>query len=381
MSRFFVCIRALSINAGVLVLYGHACPYGCPLGWYLGHSNDLFGRANEGVTAPQGSKLFQLCLWSQHDTTLASVILPLDMGSFQNWRALQLLNLLPGFCGFIIMLFLPESPKYYLSMGQDAKAMKVMERICRCNKGKDATLATLGIESVTQTRLQTTDTGHCAQIKSLLTNYRKYMTIMILIVLVLCGFGFALPVWMVRIRVSMQSTEEETTVCEHMQGTIAAKTAQCDLKFSDLLDAIIHGFVVLSVFIITSLLLFVLSRRVVMLTYIAIAIVGSLSLNFARNSYLILVCFFALIDAPLCCIRLLFTFIIDLIPTYLRGKATAILFMMGRVGILLTSLLVGYTLGLNCLVTFNTLLICLVVSSILVFMLPSDRRVRETYNS
>ncbi|XP_020814433.1 putative transporter svop-1 [Drosophila serrata] len=312
---------------------------------------------------------------------LAIVILPLKTGPLESWRALHLTSMFPGLCGTIAMLFLPESPKFYLSIHQEAKAMKTMERICRCNKGKHVTLATLGIESITQPRLETPDKGHCTKSKTLLTKYRNYMLLMMFIIVIHSGMGFGLPIWMLRIRVAMQSRKEGPTMCEHMRETTAARIIQCDLQLSDLLDVIIHGFVVLGFFIVTSLLLFILSRRVVMLSYIGIAIIGGINLNFARNNHLILICFFALIDAPLCCLRLLVTFLIDLIPTHLRGKAMAILFMMGRIGVLSTSVFVGYTLGWNCHATFNTLMIILAASGILVFMLPSDRRIQAMYKS
>jgi len=86
-------------------------------------------------------------------SALAGAVLPLEIKP-SGWRILLLCNQLPGVIGIIILIFLPESPKYYLSVGEQEKAMKVMERVCRMNKGKNVTLESLGVNSLTQPRLR-----------------------------------------------------------------------------------------------------------------------------------------------------------------------------------------------------------------------------------
>jgi len=55
---------------------------------------------------------------------------------FTGWRALMIINLLPGVISCIMLYYLPESPKYYLSINEQEKAMEVLEKCCRYNKGK-----------------------------------------------------------------------------------------------------------------------------------------------------------------------------------------------------------------------------------------------------
>jgi len=66
----------------------------------------------------------------------------------------MIVNLLPGVISCIMVYYLPESPKFYLSINEDEKAMEVLEKCCRYNKGKDVTLKSLGFESVSQPRLR-----------------------------------------------------------------------------------------------------------------------------------------------------------------------------------------------------------------------------------
>ncbi|EDW36760.1 GL18414 [Drosophila persimilis] len=105
---------------------------------------------------------------------------------FSSWRLLILLNLLPGLTAFVMLYRLPESPKYYLSVNENGKALAVLEECCRINKGKDVTLASLGVNSVTQPRLR----GATIKRKS-----------------------FGLGVWMLRIRHLILQVEENETIC------------------------------------------------------------------------------------------------------------------------------------------------------------------------
>ncbi|XP_070853024.1 synaptic vesicle 2-related protein isoform X3 [Drosophila suzukii] len=279
--------------------------------------------------------------------SLAGAVLPLEIKP-SGWRILLLCNQLPGVIGIIILIFLPESPKYYLSVGEQEKAMKVMERVCRMNKGKNVTLESLGVNSLTQPRLR--------------------------------HISFSLPIWMLRIRVLTSHITEHLTVCDHLQGKTTSPSHGCYLNYEEMEDPIIHGFVVLILFIVTSLLLICLNRRTIILLYVAIAILGCVTLNFMKHPTLILISFFAIIDPPTCSIRLTSSLLIDLVPTHLRGKAFALTTMMGRCGVLMTSLYVGYTLSHLCYVTFNIFILVLIVCGILMYWLPAEYR-RDSFTA
>nr|XP_017011672.2 organic cation/carnitine transporter 7 isoform X2 [Drosophila takahashii] len=307
---------------------------------------------------------------------LAGGILPLDI-KVSAWRILLLLNQLPGAIGIIVLIFLPESPKYYLSVGEQEKAMKVMERVCRMNKGKNATLESFGVSSLTQPRLRHKSMflGPCQDVKILMTKYSKFMWIFAFAFFSLSGLAFALPIWMLRIRVMTSQEEKPETICNLLQEKITSpKDVKCHLTYDEMEDPLIHGFVVLSLFIVTSLLLICLNRRTLVLLFISIAILGCALLNFVKAPLLILISFMAVIDPPMCCIRLTSSLLIDFIPTHLRGKAFSITLMMGRCGVLMSNLYVGYTLTHVCYATFNSFILLLIVCGILVFLLPAEYR-------
>lgn len=80
----------------------------------------------------------------------------------------------------------------------------------------------------------------------------------------------------------------------------------------------IHGCVVLALFVVTSVILTWLSRRWVIIGYICISIIGCVALNFMEHPNLILISFFAIIDPLICSVRLAGSMLIDLVPTHLR---------------------------------------------------------------
>lgn len=53
----------------------------------------------------------------------------LDLVEFRPWRLLFILYSLPGAIGAIWLMFLPESPKFYISRGRDDKALGILRKM------------------------------------------------------------------------------------------------------------------------------------------------------------------------------------------------------------------------------------------------------------
>ncbi|XP_034655492.1 solute carrier family 22 member 7-like isoform X3 [Drosophila subobscura] len=339
---------------------------------------------------------------------LVKVNLPIyNAYTFSSWRLLILLNLLPGITAFIMLYRLPESPKYYLSVNEDAKAMAVLEQCCRLNKGKDVTLASLGVDSVTQPRLRgATIKRNCVArlwYESLPLLERPYFRNFFLTsagVFVQFGVSFGLGVWMLRVRHLILQVEETETICElmrkHGHHKIELPTVsweilnvifpllisppsvlQCDLTFKNVKDSIYHGVFVLFAFILTSFLLMCIRRRTIIVIYLLTAALAGFLVNFVTNDTLILIVFLLLIVPPICSLRLTTSLLIDLIPTHLRGKAVALCLIFGRTGVLTSSLFIGYTLRQLCYVTFNGFVLAIIASAILILLLPSESKMMD----
>lgn len=118
-----------------------------------------------------------------------------------------------------------------------------------------------------------------------------------------------------------------------------------------------------------------MGRRLIMLTYLAFSMLCNFSLNFLKEDLVIMFALFLMVDPHLGSMRLLQSLVIDIIPTHYRlprlssqfhvnlciyfqrGKSAAMGQVGGRLGILFSSLFMGYTLTWNCYVAFNTFLV------------------------
>lgn len=66
--------------------------------------------------------------------------IPLLGITYKPWRLYVVVCSLPGLLAFIIMTFLPESPKFVLGLGNQAKARQILLKMNRVNNGKNSIL-------------------------------------------------------------------------------------------------------------------------------------------------------------------------------------------------------------------------------------------------
>lgn len=69
-----------------------------------------------------------------------SFYIPLLNLVYKPWRLFVVVCALPGFLSALAFIFLPESPKFLLSQGNQNDALKILEKINRWNNGSDAAL-------------------------------------------------------------------------------------------------------------------------------------------------------------------------------------------------------------------------------------------------
>lgn len=69
--------------------------------------------------------------------------IPLIGVTYKPWRLYMVVCSLPAILSFMILIFLPESPKFVLGQGRQAEAYQILQRMNRVNNGKNATLEKL----------------------------------------------------------------------------------------------------------------------------------------------------------------------------------------------------------------------------------------------
>lgn len=66
-----------------------------------------------------------------------SIKIPYLELDYKSWRLFLVVCGLPSIICFVVMLFLPESPKFIFSQGDEKNTIKILEKIYRINTGKD----------------------------------------------------------------------------------------------------------------------------------------------------------------------------------------------------------------------------------------------------
>lgn len=57
---------------------------------------------------------------------------------FRSWRVFVIVSALPSIVTAVILLFLPESPKFLFSTGKEGQALEVLRRMFAVNTGRPA---------------------------------------------------------------------------------------------------------------------------------------------------------------------------------------------------------------------------------------------------
>lgn len=116
------------------------------------HNSRHRGRAIMGSAVIFGlsCSLLPLIAWMviNHDWQFA---IPLIGIIYKPWRLFLVVCSLPGFLVFVILIFLPESPKFVLSQGKPMEAYKILQTVNRVNNGKNAQLELFEIYEETET--------------------------------------------------------------------------------------------------------------------------------------------------------------------------------------------------------------------------------------
>lgn len=69
---------------------------------------------------------------------------------YKPWRLYIMVCSLPGLLSSIVIFFMPESPKFVLGQGDQAKAIEILERVNRWNNGKHSSLGLVEIYEETE---------------------------------------------------------------------------------------------------------------------------------------------------------------------------------------------------------------------------------------
>lgn len=110
---------------------------------YLGefHTNKQRSRAIMGSTIILGTAciLMPLAAWAVINQDWEFYIPFIDI-MYKPWRMYVVVCGIPGFLGALVLIFLPESPKFVLGQGNKTAAFEILQQINRWNNGNKSSL-------------------------------------------------------------------------------------------------------------------------------------------------------------------------------------------------------------------------------------------------
>ncbi|CAK1579002.1 unnamed protein product [Parnassius mnemosyne] len=360
---------------------------------YLGEFNNLrhrdkmiaFGSSFVGI----GTVVLPVVSW---------LILPLEFSlpieflgiTYRSWRLLVVACAVPYFISSILLIFAPESPKFLYYAGYHEECLKVLRSIYATNKWMPADsfpITNLVMEA--QPSKQEETKGKPTILESMRDQTVPLFRPPLLPWTVLnCFVQFGLfattngfYVWVPTILNSMANHgETDMSICDILDATKVTADNETAIVCNDTINtatfeqSIYIGLVFCSMYIIVGFLVdFVGKKTILVCVLIATGLCGvGAHLAPAVRPAVVL---FAIFQMSGACIGLMNAVSVELIPTMYRAMAICLGMMMGRMGSMVGSNLVGYFLETNCGVSFYLFGGLTIVCGVLCLTLPNKKKV------
>lgn len=289
---------------------------------------------------------------------------------------------------FWLFFRLPESPKYFLSRNENAKALEVMRWMYGVNHGRNFSQTFTVDELISEKSDETT--LNRGIFKSLCEQTLPLLRPPHLLHFLTCSFlhfgtfaiggGMALFLPDVLNKFAKSEIDNRTvTICESMTNQthsmdVSRSTCDDSIDTSVFINSSLIGVAYTLGFVMISLTMKPLGRRILFgLTLLASSLSG-IFLPMTSSKYLILVlcCFFIVLAGIN--VSTINSAVCDLFPTHLRAMTVCVTMLFGRLGSVSSVNFIGAMIDENCEITFylyaGLMFVCFLVS----FIVPDSRR-------
>lgn len=308
---------------------------------------------------------------------------------------------------FLMFGFLPESPKFLLSLGKEQASIDVLKRIHHINNRSLRTNAAYPVTSIERESIgnELTSTSFKNVIKLIwdqswplfVGSHLKNMLLLSYLASVLYGIAHGLNMWLPHIyNVLIDYVDSSITVCDVIQRTmgessqsavnevesgngtsIAATVTECSNVGNSLTFIMMLLFGIYLILVYVAVGIFI--KWITIKTITAVGLLGSticgVALIWSYNFYVS----YLLLSILLSCgnfASLLGGLCQDLFPTQYKSMAVCFIFMFGRIGSVAGSNLIGLLITTNCtavLIIYGCLLSSCVILSLLFLKTPSSK--------
>ncbi|XP_068910938.1 synaptic vesicle glycoprotein 2B-like isoform X2 [Tenebrio molitor] len=335
---------------------------------------------------------------------LGLLILPADINMeisnhfvLHSWNVYLLTCAIPPLLSGIIFIFLPESPKFLMTVGRNEEALALFEKIYSCNTGKnkeDFPIKLLvdetrhdkanekkhgGRVTPNRTKMQALREG-CQQIRPIC--FPPYLQYIILVTTIqsFCMLSIqTLRLWLPQIFQSINDYQHYNNgtadLCSMLKmiNPIQSPSSTCSVNFSS--SVYINTMIVASISVTGYITIAVLINKVGKKLLIALSCFSSgvfaLSIFFAQNTATVLSLSSLFLTLGAIALTIIITVIVDFFPTTQRSFTIAVVMVLGRVAAMIGNVIFPLLLEAGCAPPFIVVGSLLIVSALLTILLPN----------
>ncbi|XP_053605265.1 synaptic vesicle glycoprotein 2C-like isoform X2 [Plodia interpunctella] len=357
---------------------------------YLGEFNNLrhrdkmvaFGSSFVGI----GTVVLPAISW---------LILPLDFSYYigfldiyyRPWRLLVIACGIPYAVSSLIMCFAPESPKFLTAAGRKEEVLEVMRTIYSVNYRMPK--ETFAVESIIVDKQANTD-HRVGMFRAIMISMKEqtlplFKTPLVPWTLLTCFVQFGIfattngfYVWFPTILNSVVNHEgEPMRICDVLAYKNNGNDTEvgCDdsMNTATFEQSIYIGLVFSSMYIIVGFLVDFIGKKLILIVVLSSTGLCGIAANFAANTQLAVI-LFAIFQMSGACIGLMNAVAVELFPTKYRAMAVCLCMMLGRVGSMVGSNLIGIFLQTNCGLSFYIFGGLLIVNAAFCITLPNKKK-------
>ncbi|XP_037034621.1 synaptic vesicle glycoprotein 2B-like [Bradysia coprophila] len=306
---------------------------------------------------------------------------------FKPWRLFMIICAIPSVLTGCCMVFMPESPKFTFSQGNELETLKILQRIYSCNTGKPA--ETYNVTSLAKDAdFDDQKTGHTNLFHFMWTqtvplfkhpHLRNTLTacyIQFCIFNSHSGFWTFFPEITNRIAIwRNDASHVSSTVCQVLNDTQVISNEDATLCVTKLDSSAYQSiFILISVYcfgwLAMSLIINRIGKLIIMTTLLFSCGITGFSLIFVDQPVVSTYLYIGLMTVGLT-LTVLNASTVELFPTKLRAMALCLTLMSGRIGSVIGSNVMGALLDNYCVYTFVMPTTLLISSGFLAFTIPN----------
>lgn len=327
---------------------------------------------------------------------MAYFILPIDftniISGLPSWRVLLLLLMVPSMFGLIGLIYLPESPKYLLSQGQDEKAMDVLRLIYSWNRQTISDTYPVYLVEINEADKGFSDVRGAGavlvlmwdQTLQLFEKKRVLQTFnMCIIDFIICVIGVGITMWLPTILNYLVILDDEShTICSAIRiatGQQKSDTVAIDIcedpsamSFSHFKTLIMISTALLSYYLISSAVVNYIGRKKLLVIWFSLGTICAFTMYWV-NIYFLSIFYLTLICQMGKFHGIVVSFAADFYPSSINAMGVSFVTTISSIGLVVGGNITG-TLFLNhCDYMFFGCAAAMFLVVVLTTMLPSEK--------